>query len=206
MTEQDEQRRKHAEYVRQYTAANNERINAQRRARRAANKEATLAREKAWREANHEKVLVYKKTDREKRPESYAEWKRQWAERNRETITEKKRADYAENKEEINQRLLNFRRANPEQYKLNNVVKTRRRRARIAELPHEPVDRDAIYERDGGNCQICGQPVEREKMSLDHVVPVLYGGPHVFSNLQLAHLDCNKARGAKGAARKTPLP
>lgn len=60
-----------------------------------------------------------------------------------------------------------------------------------------------IAERDGWICQLCFVPVEPELAwpqpasgSIDHVVPLSIGGRHDPSNVQLAHLRCNTAKGA----------
>jgi len=202
----EEKRRKKAAYMRQYTAANNERINAQRRAKREANGDRKLAVEKVWRAANHEKVLVYKKGDREKRPDDYARWKRDWGKRHRERITEKRRADYQKNRHEINARIKAAYEADPEGHRKRKADMSQRRRARLAGAPTERIDRDVIYDRDGGKCQICGKHVKRSEMSIDHIIPIVYGGPHLMSNVRLAHIRCNKVRGHRGAAQmRLPL-
>lgn len=51
--------------------------------------------------------------------------------------------------------------------------------------------RRAIWERDGGVCGFCGQPVPLEKMHLDHAVPRSLGGPTHELNLRPAHPRCN---------------
>lgn len=55
-----------------------------------------------------------------------------------------------------------------------------------------------IFERDGWMCGICGKPINgtlkqpsRQRVSLDHIVPVSKGGSHTRSNVQAAHLSCN---------------
>lgn len=55
-----------------------------------------------------------------------------------------------------------------------------------------------IYKRDGWICQICFEPVdpiipwpESLSKSIDHVIPLILGGPDAPSNVQLAHLVCN---------------
>lgn len=195
-----------AAYMRDYTQRHHEKINEQRRARRASNRDAILTREKRWRAANHDRVLEYKKHDREKRPEQYARWKREWEERNVDKVRARKQAIYRLNKDEINARLRAFRKANPERYRQKQNASKQRRRARLAQVYHEPVDPNAIYERDGGICGICGKPVERSAMSLDHIIPVSLGGPHAPHNLRLTHVRCNKARGNRGAGQlKLPL-
>lgn len=65
-------------------------------------------------------------------------------------------------------------------------------------------DRQAVYSRDGGNCQICLSPVDfsahymdDSAPTLDHIVPRAHGGVDSINNLRLAHRLCNCARGAR---------
>ncbi len=76
---------------------------------------------------------------------------------------------------------------------------SRRSRAKAAFV--ERVDWSAIYERDGGMCGICGKPVDRTAMSLDHIVPLACGGTHEPRNVQTAHLRCNVLRRHLGHAQ-----
>jgi len=73
---------------------------------------------------------------------------------------------------------------------------------------------EALYQRDMGICGIChlavpaigvGQVARHLVASIDHVVPVSLGGPHVWSNVQLAHCGCNSRKGAKLFSAHTPL-
>src|SRR3990167_759572 len=63
-----------------------------------------------------------------------------------------------------------------------------RRRARISNVPHEPIDRIEIAVRDNWRCHICGKRVVQANMSLDHLIPISRGGPHLKANVALAHL------------------
>ena len=58
-----------------------------------------------------------------------------------------------------------------------------------------PIDRMAIYERDGGSCGICGLHVPRDDFHLDHVDPLSFGGTHGPENLRVTHRPCNQDRG-----------
>lgn len=88
-----------------------------------------------------------------------------------------------------------------------------KRKARVRALPHDDVDRVAVFERDGWVCQLCLLPVDRSAVwpepgfaSLDHVTPLSKGGAHVEANVQCAHLLCNISKGARSAPRKTYRP
>lgn len=59
----------------------------------------------------------------------------------------------------------------------------------------------AIYQRDGGICHLCHMPVPPEydpdgdpSPTVDHLVPVAYGGSDDMGNLRLAHRLCNQKR------------
>lgn len=52
-----------------------------------------------------------------------------------------------------------------------------------------------VYEKFGGICGICGKPVSRQKATLDHMIPLSRGGPHVMDNAQPAHRLCNYKKG-----------
>lgn len=52
--------------------------------------------------------------------------------------------------------------------------------------------RDAIYERDGRACCYCGST---EELTIDHIIPVAWGGTNEDENLQTLCHDCNNAKG-----------
>lgn len=77
-----------------------------------------------------------------------------------------------------------------------------RSRALRAGVHYEYVRPHDVYERDAWTCGICGDHVDPlakwpDQMcaSIDHVVPLSCGGPHVADNLRLAHWLCNSLRG-----------
>lgn len=60
---------------------------------------------------------------------------------------------------------------------------------------------EPLAERDGTDCQICFEPVDITlrgrtdlSVSVDHIVPVSYGGTEELNNLRLSHLACNRRR------------
>jgi len=67
-----------------------------------------------------------------------------------------------------------------------------------------PVNRRALYERDGGRCGICGRKVNLHHPAhhplsfvVDHIVPLALGGLHTPENVQTAHWGCNNRKSAK---------
>lgn len=78
----------------------------------------------------------------------------------------------------------------------------RRRALLVAASTGEPVLLAEIAERDGWKCSLCRRPVDPKTRwpnsaspSLDHRVPLSRGGAHDPSNVFLAHLGCNSAKG-----------
>lgn len=80
-------------------------------------------------------------------------------------------------------------------------------RQRRGKVPEESVSRtrnhqkfsDAIYELYGGKCWLCGK---RNADTIDHVVPVAWGGSDHPSNLKPAHRSCNSSKGASKPSRQ----
>ena len=55
---------------------------------------------------------------------------------------------------------------------------------------------DEILQRDHGTCYLCGQPVPRTEISIDHIIPLTLGGSHTPANLGLTHRSCNARKGS----------
>lgn len=187
-------RDKRAPQTRAWRAKNKERLNAERRAARAENPEPIRAVQKAWRDANRDRALETQResyerrkdevqakvrADRKANPEKYREWERTKRERHAEAIKERQRI-YYEN--------------NPGVYERHRAA----RRARLANVEHQPYTRREIYERDGGACRGCSKALPNEKgaFQIDHIVPISLGGPDTPANVQLMCPKCNRAKWA----------
>lgn len=77
-----------------------------------------------------------------------------------------------------------------------------RHRARRYGVAYKPVSRAKVFERDNYVCGICRQPTDRDAQvpdprapTLDHIVPISKGGPHLYSNVQTACFECNWRKG-----------
>ena len=67
----------------------------------------------------------------------------------------------------------------------------------------ERIDIEALFDRDGGICQLCFLSIDRSldmrhpmMKSIDHIEPIILGGTHTWDNVQIAHLVCNQRKGA----------
>lgn len=85
---------------------------------------------------------------------------------------------------------------------LNRHKRLRRRGVRGGEA----ISLSEIYQRDKGQCALCGREVDasllvpdRMAPTLDHIVPLSKGGKHVRANVQLAHHHCNSGKGNRVA-------
>lgn len=139
-------------------------------------------------------------TDPEYAAQKRAAW-REWAARNAESLAATKAAWHAANAQERARLLADWKAANPWHASAYSYTKRRRAYGLPAEIA-ELVDPNIVYERDGGLCQICAEPVDRtlpfphpQSLTLDHIVPVSdLASQHTYENTQLSHWDCNRRR------------
>lgn len=54
--------------------------------------------------------------------------------------------------------------------------------------------KQAVWQRDGGRCAICGATTD---LHFDHVIPVSKGGGNSPKNLQILCGECNRAKAAR---------
>lgn len=89
-----------------------------------------------------------------------------------------------------------------------------RRRARKRGSATEPVRPAAVFSRDGWRCGLCSRSIPAslsyphpDSASVDHIVPLAFGGAHTYANVQAAHLRCNqrKSTGVFGDAEQLRL-
>lgn len=55
--------------------------------------------------------------------------------------------------------------------------------------------RNVVLARDGNICYYCCEPVHRDSITVDHVIPFSRGGKTVLSNLVVACKKCNQKKG-----------
>jgi len=80
-----------------------------------------------------------------------------------------------------------------------------KRRARIKNLPREPIDPIEIFKRDNWNCHICKKKTsqklrgthEPNAPELDHIVTISEGGSHLKENVACACRACNQKKSGK---------
>jgi 5-methylcytosine-specific restriction protein A len=69
-----------------------------------------------------------------------------------------------------------------------------------AKIP--PRVRQRVFDREGGKCHLCGQPIIGKKWALDHVKALINGGENRESNLRPVHVSCHAIKTAADVADK----
>lgn len=84
----------------------------------------------------------------------------------------------------------------------NKAAKARRKALQRGAFKAERVYRKRVFERDKWKCHICGGRIDksltapdRGSATLDHIVPLAFGGEHTMHNIKAAHYGCNSRRG-----------
>ena len=153
-------------YNAEHYAANNVALGLAARGYYAANRESVLAQQREYRVANAQRISDY---DRDRyanmpgRREDTLQRGRDWSAKNPDEA-----ADHACN--------------SANKLRMQHLGSTAK---------WEPVSRRAAWNTYGGRCGICGEPVSFEDMELDHIVPLVFDGPHIQTNVQPAHAVCN---------------
>lgn len=111
------------------------------------------------------------------------------------------RERYLANRESMLAKMKEWRKANPEKVRDLGRQAATKRRALLADVPSEPYTVNEIVGRDGEDCGLCGQKIDRSirwpdpmSLSVDHIVPLSRGGSDLFDNVQVAHLFCNLSK------------
>ena len=60
--------------------------------------------------------------------------------------------------------------------------------------PFEPGQKEALFRRQDGRCMYCGAERDIREFQIDHMVPVVRGGPHEMANFQLLCGPCNNRK------------
>lgn len=62
-----------------------------------------------------------------------------------------------------------------------------------------------VFDREGGKCHICRQPIVGKKWALDHVTAIINGGENRESNLKPVHIACHAQKTAADVAEKAAI-
>jgi len=59
------------------------------------------------------------------------------------------------------------------------------------------VDFEKIWKQFNGLCYICDEPISKNNVHYDHLVPLSKGGSHTYNNLRPTHSKCNQSKNSK---------
>jgi 5-methylcytosine-specific restriction endonuclease McrA len=80
-------------------------------------------------------------------------------------------------------------------YKIKEKGRKRRVLKHDAEGTHTITDLKYIYDHQKGICGKCGKYIPFDKMTVDHIIPLSWGGSNYASNIQLLCFSCNSSKG-----------
>jgi 5-methylcytosine-specific restriction endonuclease McrA len=166
-----------------------ERINAWKKANRAS----VNATQRAYRAADPERGRKYDRQAYGRDPEKHKAKNAGWVERNPERKCQLRRESAARHAPENRARAKAWQKANPETVKAHKAAYRARQRSQDRLI--ETFTHAEIAERDHWTCHLCGGEVTREDWSIDHLVPLSFGGDHTRLNVKIAHTVCNARRG-----------
>lgn len=178
---------------------------------REVNKDRHLDNARRWRVDHTEQIAEtrrrWEETHREQRAASNQRWRdenkehraadfRRWSEDHKEQRVEYRGRHYAANRERELEINASWKYAHPDKVFGHNAV--RRARKAVATIG-PPVDRQCIVTRDESTCQYCDRVLTGREITLDHIIPLIRGGPHTADNLCVACRPCNFSKGTKTA-------
>lgn len=93
------------------------------------------------------------------------------------------------------ERAINQRNKTPGKCAGYYYIDTEKNKAKIKRRSYSDEERKIIYNKSGGRCELCGQRLLFEKMTLDHIVPLSMGGEDDVENLSCTCYPCNLFKG-----------
>jgi 5-methylcytosine-specific restriction endonuclease McrA len=158
----------------------------------AAFRERECKRSQAWRKKYPERHRANSKAWEQAHAEKERLRKRQWM-RDHAAERKPKAADYYKrNKEEILRKTDAYRKAHPE---MNAAMQSKRRAARKGAPVNDFTAQQwaSMKEHYRHCCVYCGK--KQKRLTQDHIVPLIKGGSHTYSNIVPACRSCNAKKG-----------
>jgi HNH endonuclease len=124
---------------------------------------------------------------------------------NRDSINFRQRVYYSKNKEKLNEYYKQWDKNHPDAA----LARTHKRRARIKGNGFSKYTREDMIKAYGANCHICKLEIDlnaprkvgikgwEEGLHIDHLIPLMQGGPDILENVRPAHGLCNLKKGSK---------
>lgn len=181
-TEEQKERRRESDRDRYARLADE--LGERRRALYTGERAETIrARNREWYAANREKRRAYQKAYRAAHRDAINERER-----------EKQRLEYANDPRKFNEYQKAWRARNPEKSHLYVRISRQQRRAAATGTHFTTAQWLALVEQYQGRCAYCGA---KEKLEVEHKIPLSRGGTNDISNIVPACRRCNRRKRAK---------
>jgi len=155
-----------------------------------------LARKREYRKTHIEKEKAYYKTYYETHKEEKKAKVKVYYEAHKKALNTSRKTYYRTYRERYKERLKAYQKAYSKAHPEIWRAKEAKRRALKQGNTVSYVNFRAIAQRDGMRCHICKKKIKPGELSFDHIVPLSRGGSDSEQNIRVAHLHCNKKRGA----------
>lgn len=125
---------------------------------------------------------------------------REYYEKNKDAHRARVKKNYEENKDRYREHHKKYREQNPEVQRRAS----QKRQEQLSKVKREKYARQDVIDRDSINgvpyCQICKQPImDINDVQVDHIIPIVMGGPDIMLNLRTVHRKCNIERPKDGS-------
>lgn len=180
-----------------YREANDEAIKAKQKIFRDTkqDKEATAQYRREYYETNREREREQQRLYRELNAARIAEIEKRWREANPEYAADYQQQYYLANKESLAQQNKQWRQAHP----VKMLEYSARRRARKRGADIGTVTSEIILQMlkdQDGLCAYCEVELDAG-FEVEHMIPLVRGGKHCWSNLAISCPTCNRGKGSK---------
>jgi 5-methylcytosine-specific restriction endonuclease McrA len=159
----------------------------------------------AWNAAHAEHRASYTSSWRRDHREYLTQRNREWRAANPERAKAIAQRQRENSPDAVRANAKRWREANPDKERDKALLRIARQRG----VWVEKVSRAEVWERDGGICHICQTPADPDNWHLDHVTPLILGGPHSYANTAVSHPFCNLSKGGRSGPLgidREPLP
>lgn len=161
-------------------------------------REKNLEYQSQWRKNNPEYHIQYQRRWRENNLEKARERQRRWRKDNPEKIAEHDAQYRKRNLKKVKERIRQWKDDNPEKERANS----NRRRAWKNKVVSQTYDFEAICAQYENKCLCCDRG--DVDLTVDHIIPISWGGPDIADNIQPFCLSCNSGKGNHHATDYRP--
>lgn len=162
----------------------------------------TTEASREWRKNNLEYAQKRENQYNQEHREEKRAYAKKYTKTHRQIIKEKCKERYEENKDAMQEKSARWRKSNPDKRRIQHQRRRALKNNAFGDFSKDDLSR--LTEAQDGKCLMCGK---KEKLTIDHIVPLSKGGSHEITNIQLLCFSCNSSKKAttKDFRKKTLL-